>query len=245
MSTQIILLERVENLGQMGDVVSVKPGFARNFLLPQGKALRATKDNIAYFESQKKTFEAENLERKKEAEAVAKKMNDVKVTIIRNASESGQLYGSVAARDIADGVTESGYSVEKSQVNLNQNLKMIGLFPIEIVLHPEVKVSVTLNIARSQEEADIQEKTGKALLAGSDDEDTTPTAANDSEETKSEFLEETALEAEKEAAEAQAAADAEAEAKAAEKAEKKAAKDAAEAEAEAQSEDATEEAKEA
>jgi large subunit ribosomal protein L9 len=239
-NTQIILLERVESLGQMGDVVSVKPGYARNFLLPQGKALRATKDNVAYFEGQKKTLEADSLKLKKEAEAVAKKMNDLKIVIIRSASEAGQLFGSVAARDIAEGITDAGFSIEKSQVELNQNFKMIGFTTASIALHPEVKVEVTLNIARSVEEAKPQDKTGKALIAGADEEVVTrkPVAV---EETKADFLEDNALEAEKEQAEIDAEKSAEADVKAAEKAEKKAAKAAAEADAEAATEAAAEE----
>lgn len=234
-NTQIILLERVESLGQMGDVVSVKPGYARNFLLPQGKALRATKDNVAYFEGQKKTLEADSLKLKKEAEAVAKKMDGLKITVVRSASESGQLFGSVASRDIAEGVTEAGFSIEKSQVELNQNFKMIGFSTASIILHPEVKVEVTLNIARSAEEAKIQEKTGKALIAGADEEVVTrkPVVA---EEAKADFLEDTAIEAEKVQAEVDAEKSAEADAKAEVKAEKKAAKAAAEAEAEAATE---------
>ncbi len=230
MSTQIILLERVESLGQMGDVVSVKPGYARNFLLPQGKALRATKDNMTYFESQKKTFEAENLTKKKDAESVAKTMNTLKVLIVRNASEAGQLYGSVTSRDIADGIIEAGFKIEKSQIEINQNFKSIGLIPVNIILHPEVKVEITLNIARSVEEAKIQEKTGKALLATNEEEDPSQ-ASVEPEETKSEFLEDSAIEAEKEQAELDAEKALDAETKATEKAEKKAAKAVAEADA--------------
>lgn len=240
MSTQIILLERVESLGQMGDVVSVKPGYARNFLLPQGKALRATKDNVAYFEGQKKTLEADNLKLKKEAEAVAKKIDGLKIVVVRSASEAGQLYGSVAARDIAEGVTEAGFSIEKSQVQLNQNFKMIGFSTATVVLHPEVKVDVTLNIARSAEEAKIQDKTGKALIAGAEEEEAEirKPQIEAAEEAKSDFLEDNALEAEKAQAEVDAEKSAEAEAKAAEKAEKKAAKAVAEADA-AEAEEAT------
>jgi large subunit ribosomal protein L9 len=164
MTTQVILLERVENLGQMGDVVAVKPGYARNFLLPQKKALRATKANVAFFETQRKVLEANNLKRKSEAESMATKLNGLKVTIIRQASESGQMFGSVSSRDIADAVTESGIKVERNQVLLNQSFKLIGLFPVFIALHPEVKVEITLNIARSVEEAKMQEKSGKALI---------------------------------------------------------------------------------
>ena len=154
----VILLERVPKLGQMGDVVKVKPGFARNFLLPQKKALRATKDNITYFESQRKTLEAQNLERRKDAEAAAAKMADVKVILIRQASEALQLYGSVSSRDIAELLTAEGFSVGRNQVELNQPIKTIGLTNVAIALHPEVEVTVTLNIARSAEEAERQSK---------------------------------------------------------------------------------------
>ncbi|MES2729901.1 MAG: 50S ribosomal protein L9 [Pseudomonadota bacterium] len=163
--TQIILLERVENLGQMGDVVKVRPGFARNFLLPQGKALRATKDNIAQFEGQKKVLEANNAKRKTEAEAVAKKMGELHVVIVRQASEGGDLYGSVTSRDIADAVAAGGMKVERSQVVVNQAFKKIGLFQVPVALHPEVKLDITVNIARSEEEAKTQKSLGRALIA--------------------------------------------------------------------------------
>lgn len=166
MSTQVILLERIENLGNLGDVVSVKPGYARNYLLPQNKALRANKANLAYFEAQKKQFEADNEKRKKDAEKRAKKLHNVTVSLIRQASESGQLYGSVASRDIATILTETTKeAIGRSMVDLNQNIKTIGLFPINVILHPEVIVSVTVNVARTSEEAEIQEKTGKALIS--------------------------------------------------------------------------------
>ncbi len=163
--TQIILLERVENLGQMGDVVKVRPGFARNFLLPQGKAMRATKENIAQFEAQKKVLEANNAKRKTEAEAVSKKMDNLHVIVVRQASEGGHLYGSVSSRDIADAIATSGMKVERSQIVVNQAFKTIGLFHVPVILHPEVKVNVTVNIARSEEEAKKQKETGKALVA--------------------------------------------------------------------------------
>lgn len=165
MPTEVILLQRIERLGQMGDVVKVKPGFARNFLLPQRKALRATKENLAYFEGQRKVLEAQNLKDKQEAEKVSKKLDGQKFVIIRQAAEGGQLYGSVSARDIADAITKTGVQVGRSQVNVNQAFKTIGLFPTTVQLHPEVKVQVTLNIARSEEEAKVQEKQGKALIA--------------------------------------------------------------------------------
>ncbi len=165
-STQVILLERIEKLGELGDTVSVKPGFARNYLLPQKKALRASKENVAYFEAQKKTIEADNAAKKKEAEKLAKNIEGIKVPVIRQASEAGQLFGSVASRDIADAVSEaSKETVTRNMVDMNQNIKTIGLIPVSIVLHPEVKVEVTINIARSNEEAQIQAETGRALVA--------------------------------------------------------------------------------
>jgi large subunit ribosomal protein L9 len=166
-ATQIILLERVENLGQMGDVVNVKPGYARNYLLPQKKALRASKENMAYFDAQKKHLQAESDKLKKEAEKVAKKIEGMKVPLIRQASEGGQLFGSVNARDISTAVKEaSGEAIEKTMVSLNQNIKIIGLIPVSVVLHPEVKATVIVNIARSVEESKIQAETGRALIAG-------------------------------------------------------------------------------
>lgn len=161
---QVILLERVENLGQMGDVVTVRPGYARNFLLPRQKALRATQDNVAHFDAQKKDLEAQNLKRREEAEKVAKKMDGLKIVLVRQASEAGHLYGSVSARDIADGVTEEGFKIDRNQVNMDRAYKTLGLFPIKVSLHPEVAVSVTVNIARSLDEAKIQEERGEALI---------------------------------------------------------------------------------
>jgi large subunit ribosomal protein L9 len=174
---QVILLERVESLGQMGEVVKVKPGYARNFLLPRNKALRATKDNIAYFEGQKKVLEAENLKRRDEAEKVGKKLNGTKASIIRQASEAGQLYGSVSARDIADAVVEQGFKVDRNQVRMDRAYKLLGLYPVKINLHPEVTVEVTINIARSAEEAKIQEERGEALITKRDDEEAASAAA--------------------------------------------------------------------
>ena len=175
--TQVILLEKVDNLGAMGETVTVRPGYARNYLLPQGKALRATDDNVAYFEAQKSALEAENEKRRKAAETESKTIEGVTVALIRQASESGQLYGSVTARDIADAVKEeTGTTVPRSAVEVNQNFKMIGLFPVLVALHPEVKVEVTVNIARSNDEAAIQKETGKALIAGIEDEAEEPSA---------------------------------------------------------------------
>jgi large subunit ribosomal protein L9 len=152
----VILLERVENLGQMGQVVKVRPGFARNFLLPQKKALRATKDNIAYFEKQRVQLEALNLTRKNEAEQVAEKLTGLKVVLIRQAGESGQLYGSVSARDLSDAVTAAGFTISRGQIVLDKPIKTLGLFPLKVVLHPEVSVQVTANVAQSAEEAEMQ-----------------------------------------------------------------------------------------
>jgi len=154
----VILLERIERLGQIGDVVKVKPGFARNFLLPQKKALRATKDNIAYFESQRKVLEAQNLERRSEAEAAGGKMKDLRVTLIRQASEALQLYGSVTSRDIAEAAGAAGIKIERSQVVLERAIKALGLHKQRVTLHPEVSVTVTVNVAQSAEEAEMQRK---------------------------------------------------------------------------------------
>jgi large subunit ribosomal protein L9 len=155
---ELILLERVENLGQMGQVVRVRPGFARNYLLPQKKALRATKENLAYFEKQRSQLEAQNLKRKGEAEDVAKKLDGLTVVLVRQAGESGQLYGSVSARDVADAITAAGFTVEKRQVVLDKQLKTLGLHKLRVSLHPEVSVSVTVNIAQSEDEAEMQAK---------------------------------------------------------------------------------------
>ena len=167
---QVILLERVEKLGELGEEVTVKPGFARNYLLPQGKALRATEENVAYFEKDRKAIEAKNAKKREASEQDAKKIEGLTVDLIRQASESGQLYGSVAARDIAEAIRDgSEITVRRGQVDLNINLKKIGLFTVPVTLHPEVKVDVTVNIARTADEADIQRKTGKALIAGQDE----------------------------------------------------------------------------
>ena len=152
----LILLERVEKLGQMGQVVKVRPGYARNYLLPQKKAMRATKENLAYFETQRTQLEATNLQRKSEATEVAAKMESVTVVLIRQAGERGQLYGSVAARDIADAVTAAGYTVGKQQIVLERAIKTVGLHPVRVMLHPEVGVTVTANVAQSEESARMQ-----------------------------------------------------------------------------------------
>ena len=162
---EVILLERIEKLGQMGDVVNVKTGFARNYLLPQNKALRKTKQNLSRFESQRAQLEADNLTRKNEAEKIAGKLENMNITIIRAAGETGQLYGSVTSRDIAENVTKAGISINKNQVILNRALKVLGLEPIRISLHPEVSVEVTANIARNKEEAEQQLSQGYAVSA--------------------------------------------------------------------------------
>ena len=151
---QVILLERVEKLGQMGDVVKVKDGFARNFLLPQKKALRATKDNIAYFETQRAQLEVRNLERKKEAEAIGAKLDKKSFVLLRQAGDRGQLYGSVSPRDIADVITKGGFSVDRHQIPLDHAIKAIGQTSLAVVLHPEVRVHVTIVIARTEDEAE-------------------------------------------------------------------------------------------
>ena len=168
---EVILLERVEKLGQMGDVVSVKDGFARNFLLPQKKALRATANNKAAFEADRARLEAENLERKTEAEKVAAAMADVKVVMIRAAGESGQLYGSVSSRDIAEAVTEAGVGINRNQVVLDRAIKTLGLHDVVIRLHPEVAETVVVNIARSADEAETQFATGAAVVASDGEDD--------------------------------------------------------------------------
>jgi large subunit ribosomal protein L9 len=152
----VVLLERIGRLGQMGDVVNVKNGFARNFLLPQGKALRATKDNLAKFEGQRAQLEARNLELKAEAEAVAVKLAGKQFTTIRQAGDTGQLYGSVSTRDIGEVVSAGGFSTDKRQVILDTPIKELGVHAVKVQLHPEVEVAITINVARSQDEAERQ-----------------------------------------------------------------------------------------
>lgn len=159
---QVILLERVAKLGQMGEVVKVKDGYARNFLLPQGKALRASDANIKSFESQKAQLEARNLETKKEATALAEKLDGQKFVVIRSASDAGALYGSVTPRDAADAATASGFSVDRKQIVLRAPIKELGLHDVTVVLHPEVSATITMNVARSPEEAELQ-ASGKSV----------------------------------------------------------------------------------
>lgn len=204
---QVILLERVAKLGQMGEVVDVKPGFARNYLLLQGKALTASKENIASFENQKAQLEAQNLETKKEAEAMADRLGGQQFVVIRQASDGGNLYGSVTTRDAAEVATEEGFTLDRKQVIIRKPIKVLGLHEVEVHLHPEVMVTISLNVARSPEEAELQ-ASGKSIqelaaeeeaqaefeiaelfddigAAASDDDDLAP-AASSQEEAKSE-----------------------------------------------------------
>jgi large subunit ribosomal protein L9 len=159
---QVILLERVAKLGQMGEVVDVKPGYARNFLLPQGKALNATEANIAQFETQKSQLEARNLETKSESEKLAEKLNGQQFTVIRSASDTGALYGSVTTRDAAEAATAEGFSLDRRQVAMPRPIKELGLHVVHVTLHPEVEAVIELNVARSAEEAELQ-ASGKSI----------------------------------------------------------------------------------
>ena len=162
---QVILLERIDKLGKIGDVVKVKPGYARNYLLPQKKALRATKANLEYFETQRASLEAANAARLGDASGTASNLDGITVTLIRQASETGQLYGSASARDIAAAIGEAGYTVERRMVQLDHPIKLLGLHPVRVALHPEVIVTVTINVARSPEEAQLQVERGGAVIA--------------------------------------------------------------------------------
>ena len=167
----VILMERVESLGQMGDVVKVKTGYARNYLLPRGKAMRATEENRREFDTRRTQLEAVNLEKRGEAEAVASKADGLSVVLVRQAGEAGQLYGSVSARDIADAVTAGGVSVARPQIRLDRPIKTLGLHQVRISLHPEVVITATVNVARSEDEAAVQAKTGRALIHREEAED--------------------------------------------------------------------------
>ena len=180
---QIILLERIEKLGQMGDLVNVKTGYARNFLIPQGKALRANKSNMERFEAERAQREASNLALRKDAETEAAKMQDLAVSMVRAASEMGQLFGSVTSRDIAEAVTEAGFTITRNQVIMDRSIKTLGLTKTRVRLHPEVSITVVVNIARSLAEAETQLKTGVAVtgeIVG--DNSTTPEVKTVSEE---------------------------------------------------------------
>jgi len=167
---QVVLLERVEKLGQMGDVVKVKDGFARNFLLPKKKALRATKTNLAYFQTQRVQLEARNLERKSDAQVISSKLEGKVFMLLRQAGDRGQLYGSVSPRDISDAISAGGFDVARTQVPLDKAIKDIGLHPVYVVLHPEVRVKVTINVARTEDEAERQAR-GEDVLAKTPDEE--------------------------------------------------------------------------
>ena len=167
---ELILLQRVEKLGQMGDVVRVRPGYARNFLLPEKRAVRANKANIEKFERERAQLEAQNLKRREEAERIAERMSGLSVVVIRQAGESGALYGSVSARDISDGVTASGFTISRQQVVLEHPIKTLGLSPVRIMLHPEVSLTVSANVARSVEEAEKQARGEAVGLAAEEDE---------------------------------------------------------------------------
>ncbi|MCI5043870.1 MAG: 50S ribosomal protein L9 [Aquisalinus sp.] len=203
----VILLERVEKLGQIGDIVNVKDGFARNFLLPQKKALRATESNKKVFENQRADIEARNLEAKKEAESVAEKLEGQTYTLIRQASDMGQLYGSVSSRDIAEAAEADGFHVSRSQIVLDKPLKTLGISEVRVVLHPEVTVNIAVNIARSQEEAEAQargenvlgqkEELDEELIRGTGGDDFFEEGA-DAPETNAEADSETPTEAETE-----------------------------------------------
>jgi large subunit ribosomal protein L9 len=171
---ELILLERVEKLGQMGQVVKVKPGFARNYLLPQKKALRATKENLAYFDTQRAQLEVNNLKRKGEAEEVGAKIEGLTVVLVRQAGESGQLYGSVSSRDISDAVTAAGFTVDRQQVVLDRPIKTLGIHPLRVALHPEVSVAIRVNVAQSEEEARMQAAGIDPLTARDEDEEPVP-----------------------------------------------------------------------
>ena len=167
-AVELILLQRVEHLGQMGEIVKVKPGFARNYLLPQQKAIRASKSNRERFEQQRAQLEAQNIKRREEAERVAERVGGIAVVVIRQAGESGSLYGSVSARDIAEATTTAGLSITRDQVVLSHPIKSLGLAQVRVVLHPEVSIPVTVNVARSVEEAERQtrgERVGAAAEA--------------------------------------------------------------------------------
>jgi large subunit ribosomal protein L9 len=168
---QVILLERVPKLGQMGEVVNVKPGFARNFLIPQGKALRATKRTLEDFERRRVQLEANNLQAKEEAQKLAGKVNGQSVTILRQAGEAGNLYGSVSARDIANAFTDAGITLDRAQIRIDAPLKTLGIHEVTVALHPEVEVTVTVNIARTQEEADVQAGRARPQAEDEDEDD--------------------------------------------------------------------------
>ena len=187
---EVILLERIQKLGQMGDVVRVRDGFARNFLLPQKKALRATETNRQLFEAQRAQLEARNLEQKTEAEAVAIKLDGQSVVLIRQASDRGQLYGSVSSRDIAEALTEAGFTVTRTQVILNAPIKTLGLTEVPVRLHPEVESTVTVNAPRSEEEAERQARGEEVTIEAEEEEEAEAELEEGAEVDSEEFFEE-------------------------------------------------------
>ena len=168
---EIVLLERVEKLGQIGDIVNVKPGYAKNFLLPRGKALRANKQNMAKFEAERSAIEERNADAKKQAEMLSESIGNLSVNLVRAASEMGQLYGSVTARDIAEAISQAGYEVDKRQVTMESAIKNLGLFTLKLTLHAEVTKQIVVNVARSLEEAKTQLESGKAVISNLDEDD--------------------------------------------------------------------------
>jgi large subunit ribosomal protein L9 len=176
-TVELVLLQRVEKLGQMGDVVRVKPGFARNFLLPQKKALRASKDNLKRFDEQRAQLEAQNIKRREEAERIAERVHGLSVVIIRQAGESGGLYGSVSSRDVAEACVAGGLTINRSQVVLDHPIKTLGLAKVTVSLHPEVSIPVTVNVARSPEEAERQARGEQVGLAAEEAEAAAEAAA--------------------------------------------------------------------
>ncbi|RBM09619.1 50S ribosomal protein L9 [Novacetimonas cocois] len=167
-AVELILLQRVEKLGQMGEIVTVKPGYARNFLLPQGKAIRANAHNRERFERERVQLEAQNLKRREEAERLSERMHGLSVVLIRQAGDSGSLYGSVTTRDIAEALTQAGLTVSRSQVILPEPIKQLGVYEVRVALHPEVSMQVSVNVARSEEEAERQAR-GEEIGAERDD----------------------------------------------------------------------------
>ena len=190
---EVILLERVENLGQMGDVVTVKAGYARNFLLPQKKALRANENSKKIFENQRAELETRSLQKKQDAEAAADKLNGRAFVLIRQASETGALYGSVSTRDIADAASDDGVKIERVQVRIDKPLKTLGVFPVRVKLHPDVDATIDINIARSEDEAERQAR-GENVLAKTDDFDDAE-EQNEAEDATPEFFDEKSQEA--------------------------------------------------
>jgi large subunit ribosomal protein L9 len=215
---QIVLLERIAKLGQMGDVVTVKDGYARNFLLPQGKALRANKANLERFENERQQLETINLERKSEAEKVHDKLNGSTFVVIRQSGDSGQLYGLVTSRDIAETLTQAGVEAKRNQIAIDQPIKVLGLHEVGIVLHPDVDTSVVINVARTEEEAERQAAGEDVTVESFDDEETIEAAevfeegvdVDLSEEAEEEATEEVAEEAADEAATEEASEETEA-----------------------------------